>query len=176
MGPEICQMPQNGAVAAAKICYNPQNRVPNSNMSVKIVQLKKADTAAVRDLNHLMTQLRKNSSECAGTLSELRNIVNSKNAVMIAAKDGKRIIGAATLYIIIKIGRKNGTIEDVVVDSAYRGRGIGKKVVQKIIRAARAKKLRALHLTSRPSRVAANKLYRKLGFKPKKTNPYVLYL
>lgn len=145
-------------------------------MSVKIVQLKKADMAAVRDLNHLLTQLRENPSEHAGSLSDLRNIVNDENVRMIVAKDGKRVVGTGTLYVLLKLGKKSGSIEDVVVDSAYRGRGLGEKIALKLIDSARKSKVNTLHLTSRPSRVPANALYRKLGFKLNKTNPYILRL
>ncbi|MBI4086077.1 MAG: GNAT family N-acetyltransferase [Candidatus Liptonbacteria bacterium] len=143
---------------------------------IKIQQLKKADKAAVRDLNHLLKQLRKNPSEHSGSLFDLRNIVSDKKIVMIVAQNGRNIVGMATLYIIIMLGKTVGTVEEVVVDSAYRGKGLGKKILQMLIRVARKKKVKKLYLTSRPSRVAANKLYQKLGFKLKETNPYTLRL
>ncbi len=145
-------------------------------MNIKITQLKKADTAAVRDLNHLMKQLHTGYWRHVGSLSDVRNIVSDKKIVMIVAQDGRRIIGAGTLYVLTKVGRNSGTVEDVVVDAAYRGQGLGEKIVRALIKSARAKKVKTLCLTSRPARVAANKLYQKLGFKLEKTNPYTLRL
>ena len=64
-------------------------------------------------------------------------------------------------------------VEDVVVDSAYRGQGLGKELVAFAIDYVE-KNLApcSLMLTSRPSRIAANELYRKSGFEQRQTNVY----
>ena len=95
---------------------------------------------------------------------------------MIVAQEGKRIVGVGSLYTILNLGRKRGEVEDVVVDSAYRGQGLGEKIMRALIRSARKQRLVSLHLTSRSARVAANKLYQKLGFVRKETNVYRLKL
>ncbi|MCS5685302.1 MAG: GNAT family N-acetyltransferase, partial [Acidimicrobiales bacterium] len=63
-------------------------------------------------------------------------------------------------------------IEDVVVDEAARGRGIGDALNRAAIERARAAGARTVDLTSRPSREAANRLYRRLGFVERGTNMY----
>ena len=63
-------------------------------------------------------------------------------------------------------------IEDVVVDSAVRGRSFGRAMVEYAVGYAREMGGGVLMLTSRPSRVAANALYRSCGFEPKETNVY----
>lgn len=63
-------------------------------------------------------------------------------------------------------------IEDVVVDEKYRGRDFGKDLLLYAVDFARAEGAGSVELTSRPSRVAANNLYRKLGFKIRETNLY----
>ena len=68
-------------------------------------------------------------------------------------------------------GRK-AWIEDVVVDQNYRGKGYGKVMIEKVIEQCRNRGNVTLMLTSRPSRVAANQLYKSLGFETKETNVY----
>ena len=63
-------------------------------------------------------------------------------------------------------------IEDVVVDVAARGNSFGRAMVEYAVGYARGLGDGALMLTSRPSRIAANALYRSSGFEQKETNVY----
>ncbi len=63
-------------------------------------------------------------------------------------------------------------IEDVVVDEAARGRGVGEALNRAALELAERRGARSVDLTSRPSREAANRLYRKLGFVERETNVY----
>ncbi|MDD7466179.1 MAG: GNAT family N-acetyltransferase [Actinomycetaceae bacterium] len=63
-------------------------------------------------------------------------------------------------------------IEDVVVDSAARGQGAGKALVDTAVRIAQEKGVKSVDLTSRPSREAANRLYQRAGFDARETNVY----
>ena len=68
-------------------------------------------------------------------------------------------------------GRK-AWIEDVVVDQNYRGKGYGKVMIEKVIEQCRNRGNVTQMLTSCPSRVAANQLYKSLGFETRETNVY----
>jgi ribosomal protein S18 acetylase RimI-like enzyme len=63
-------------------------------------------------------------------------------------------------------------IEDVVVDSRARGRGVGEALTREALRVAAARNARSVDLTSNPSRVAANQLYQRIGFELRETNAY----
>jgi ribosomal protein S18 acetylase RimI-like enzyme len=63
-------------------------------------------------------------------------------------------------------------VEDVVVDEALRGKGYGMDLMQYAIDYARSAGAEHLDLTSRPWRIAANRLYQKLGFALRETNVY----
>ena len=63
-------------------------------------------------------------------------------------------------------------IEDVVVDEAARGQGIGAILTQEAIRLAQDAGARSLDLTTRPSREAAGRLYERAGFKQRETRLY----
>jgi len=143
---------------------------------MNIVILKQATPSTLRDINQLIATLREDKGKTAGTLPQLRSIVSDKNTAVVVAIDGKRIIGIATLYIVRKFGTITGDIEDVIINEAYRGQGLGEKIMKKLIAVVRAKKMNSVRLTSRPSRIAANKLYQKLGFKKRETNAYKLVL
>ena len=57
-----------------------------------------------------------------------------------------------------------GLLEDVFVDESQRGSGLGTKLVQEVIAAAREAGCYKLIATSRTSRPKAHELYRRLGF------------
>lgn len=83
-----------------------------------------------------------------------------------------QVVGMLTLNTCMSPTGKRGWIEDVVVDEAYRGKALGRKLVDHAIGLARERGLQTLMLTSKPKRIAANALYRSVGFEPKDTNVY----
>ncbi len=136
-----------------------------------IVQLKVADDRVCAEINTLLAQL---SSGRMCTESHLQKVVqNPTTELWVAIEEGK-IIGMATSALIIKPGGITAQLEDVVVDEAARGKGLGKLLCEKAIERAKANGARAINLTSRSERAAANQLYLKLGFKVRETNVYRL--
>jgi ribosomal protein S18 acetylase RimI-like enzyme len=129
----------------------------------------------VNELNVLMRELHAEKNDVVeATLETVQRMLAEKNIVMVTVNDGEKIIGTATLYLMPKIGKLVSHLEDVVVSSVYRGQGLGEKLVQKTIDIAKELGVVSIALTSRPERIAANKLYQKLGFIRKETNPYTL--
>jgi ribosomal protein S18 acetylase RimI-like enzyme len=63
-------------------------------------------------------------------------------------------------------------IEDVVVDDAARGHGVGELLNRAALAKAAQRGAKAVSLTSRPSREAANRLYQRIGFTIRETNVY----
>jgi ribosomal protein S18 acetylase RimI-like enzyme len=63
-------------------------------------------------------------------------------------------------------------IEDVVVDELARGHGAGEALVKAAVDRSGAAGARSVDLTSRPARVAANRLWQRLGFEERHTNVY----
>mgnify|MGYP002559962111 FL=1 len=88
----------------------------------------------------------------------------------------ERIIACATLCVCQTPEMIVGNIEAVVVSPLYRGKHIGRVLMQYVIDEARKKGITGLHLTSSHRRVAANGLYQSLGFKKRDTNYYTMNL
>ena len=95
------------------------------------------------------------------------------NRLLIARLDG-RVVGTLTLAMFPMPTGLRAWIEDVVVDEAARGLGAGAELTREAVRLARAAGARTVDLTSRPSREAANRLYERLGFRPRDTKVYRL--
>ena len=58
------------------------------------------------------------------------------------------------------------------MDDQARGRGAGQALVEAAVAHATSIGARTVDLTSRPSREAANRLYRRAGFELRETNVY----
>ena len=143
------------------------------NLMTDIVQLTEVDEKACAEINAVLRQL-SNEKEC--TLQSLRNIVESPTSELWVAKEEGKIVGITTLTLAARLSGVSARLEDVVVDEAERGKGIGRSLCEKVIERAKARGARSVSLTTRPERVAAHKLYEKLGFKRKETDVYRLAL
>ena len=100
-------------------------------------------------------------------------IVSSQSSSLwIAKNDSDQIIGMLNLAIYRTTTGVHAWIEDVVVDENQRRQGIAAKMTMEAVEYARAKGAKAVSLTSRPEREAANLLYQKMGFELVNTNLY----
>jgi len=103
---------------------------------------------------------------------ELAKIVNSPAVSLLVARVEGNIIGTLTLAMFPIPTGFRAWIEDVVVDEAARGRGVGEALTSEAIGLARAAGARTVDLTSRPSRKAAGRLYERAGFAERDTRVY----
>ena len=106
---------------------------------------------------------------------DLQAIVDAPDSVLLVARDERdsdRIVGSLTLAMFRIPTGYRAWIEDVVVDTAVRGRGIGDKLNRVALDHARDAGATTVDLTSRPSRGAANRLYKRIGFEQRETNVY----
>lgn len=103
----------------------------------------------------------------------LMALIEAENShLFLAFNEAENITGMLTVGMYYSPTGKKAWIEDVVVDDTYRGQGIGEKLVQHAIEFVKTKHVNLLMLTSHPSRIAANKLYPRVGFNKRETNVY----
>lgn len=137
---------------------------------LRTVRLSSTD---VSDINSLLRQL----SSAAVPLSEAEMVSVAANSEVVVCRTAEgRIVGMARLKADGGFLGNKGTIEDVVVDQGHRGKGLGKALMQALTDRARQVRLTSLDLTSAPHRVAANELYKELGYILRVTNVYRLAL
>ena len=129
-----------------------------------------ASEELVAACHQLIPQL--SSSAQPITASELAEIINSDSTLMFVARIDNKIVGLLTLAIFRIPTAVRAWIEDVVVDSSARGHGVGEALNHAAIAEAKRRGAKTVDLTSRPSREAANKLYKRLGFVERDTNVY----
>jgi ribosomal protein S18 acetylase RimI-like enzyme len=87
--------------------------------------------------------------------------ISDPNSITLVSVDNNTISGVASLHIINKLTRTLGLIEDVAVNENYRRKGIGKKLVQKLIGLASDKKCDKIILNSSEKN---SSFYKKIGF------------
>jgi len=129
----------------------------------------------VEELNHLLQQLSKTARSVDH--EKLTNIL--KETTIFVARDTEnknKMVGTATLTHITKLTADFGTLEDVVIDENYRKQGIATQLIEEVTKEAKKHNMWYVELTSRPTRVEANKLYQKLGFEERETNIYRINL
>lgn len=111
------------------------------------------------------------------SIETLTALVESENSHLFLAYDeAENIMGMLTVGMYYSPTGKKAWVEDVVVDDAFRGQGIGEKLVQHAINFVKTKQVDLLMLTSHPSRIAANKLYPRVGFNKRETNVYKMQI
>jgi ribosomal protein S18 acetylase RimI-like enzyme len=138
---------------------------------MRIYEANMVTKAIVNAFKNLIPQLSPNCP--VPSKSELENLINSNNTLIFIAEENE-IIGTLTL-VFNKIPTGNKVwIEDVVVDNAARGKGVGEKLIRFAIDYVTSKGIKQINLTSGPERIAANKLYQKLSFTKRETNVYRL--
>jgi ribosomal protein S18 acetylase RimI-like enzyme len=104
----------------------------------------------------------------------LAALVKSESSTLLVARaDDGSLIGAANLTVYLVPTGTRAIIEDVIVDEAARGQGLGEALVRRCLEIAREKGAPAVTLTSNPKREAANRLYQRMGFIKRETNAYV---
>ena len=90
--------------------------------------------------------------------------LSDPNSTTIVISIEDIIVGVASIHIIKKLTRILGIIEDVAVNKKYRGKGVGKKLVERLILIGKQKNCDKIVLSSSEEN---SKFYEKIGFKKK---------
>jgi ribosomal protein S18 acetylase RimI-like enzyme len=139
---------------------------------VKVSAASPADAELLAEaLGRLVPQLSK--SNPPPSLDEVRAMLEHPAITQfVATDDDGTIVGVSTLAVFPIPTARRAWVEDVIVEASVNGQGIGRQLTEAMLARARELGCRTVDLTSRPSREAANALYRKVGFEPRETNVY----
>lgn len=138
-------------------------------MSIVVYEVGVVDDEVVRTVQRLLPQLSSASPPDAPALAAM---LAHDSITLFLARSGPDILGMLTLVTFPLATGLRARVEDVVVDEAARGKGVGAELTRAALRAAAAAGARTVDLTSRPDRESANRLYRRLGFEARDSVVY----
>lgn len=144
-------------------------------MDVEIEVVRKVTDEVVAGFGRLLPQLSKSAPPLdSGALTA---IASAQANTVLLARVGGEIVGTLTLVIFPIPTGIRAWIEDVIVDESMRGKQFGGKRVGEAltieaVRIATEAGARTVDLTTRPSRVAAGKLYERMGFEQRDSRVY----
>ena len=90
--------------------------------------------------------------------------------------EDEKLVGMASLATYKVISGYKGMVEDVVVSEAFRGKGLGRKLMERLLAESQKLQLSEILLFSGHHRKPAIALYKSLGFSLKDSGLYTLKL
>lgn len=106
-------------------------------------------------------------------VSEFTYLAAQHDGFVYKEYDGDNLVGLGSIFPRQTMLRKQAVVEDMIVSASQRGKGLGRKILNELVLWAKSNGVEVIELTSHPSRVAANELYKKYGFKLHPTNHYL---
>jgi len=144
---------------------------PKSRPGIVIDEARTSTPELAAAMASLVPQL--SSSSPAPEEDEIAELITSPATTLLLARDVTgTVVGTLTLVVFRIPTGLRAWIEDVIVDGAVRGTGVGAALVREALAIATERGARTVDLTSRPSREEANRLYESLGFVRRETNVY----
>jgi GNAT superfamily N-acetyltransferase len=116
-------------------------------------------------LAHLLPQL--NPSLPVPDSQRLRRLIADPAVTLLVALDDGNIVGTTTVIVYTTPFWIKARLDEVVVDSAARGKGVGEALVKAALDIGRQKGAQVAELQSGRggNRKAAHRLYERMGFK-----------
>jgi streptothricin acetyltransferase len=99
----------------------------------------------------------------ANYLRGLLQRINAGRGLYLGAYEANKVVGF--LDLSLESWRPVASLEWIVVDSAWRGKGIGKALLQEAIAWARSNNLAAIALETQTTNIHACRFYERMGFR-----------
>jgi GNAT superfamily N-acetyltransferase len=127
--------------------------------------IREAKTTDAADLARLVSQLGYPSTE-QDMAERLEALAGQPEYVLFVAEESGRIVGlvGAFLGYALEFNGPWGRLMGLVVDEPFRGRGIGRRLMERIEGWLRDHGATRLTLTSGKQRAEAHRFYRRLGY------------
>jgi GNAT superfamily N-acetyltransferase len=99
-------------------------------------------------------------------MERLERLLADPDVTLLVAVDGDRIVGTTTVIVYTTPFWIKARLDEVVVDDAARGKGVGEALVKAALDIGRQRGAQVAELQSGrgPNRAAAHRLYERLGF------------
>ena len=141
-------------------------------MKISILQASEASHQLAQQVKDLFGLLNSEIQQ-----KELVDLFNAKNDIVFAySMDDDILVGMALMCNYTVISGYKGWVEDVVVHPDYRGKGLGRKLMNTLLEEGKKKGLSEILLFSNEKRQAAISLYKSLDFQQKHSGLYILKL
>ena len=147
---------------------------------MKLIKATHSDIPALVELlNSLFEQeaeFEPNSETQSKALSKI--ILDPKIGIILIAKEDDKILGMVNLLFTesTALGSKVALLEDMVILSSSRGRGIGSQLIDYAISEAKKVGCKRITLLTDIENTKAQSFYQKKGFVKSKMTPYRLLL
>ncbi|WUH97940.1 GNAT family N-acetyltransferase [Spirillospora sp. NBC_00431] len=98
--------------------------------------------------------------------TRVRHWLDEPNSVLLVATVDGAVAGVVALHALLMLDHaaRRGRLVALVVDDAFRGRGIGRALLDAAERSAREMGCRDMEINSSRHRVAAHAFYTRLGY------------
>jgi GNAT superfamily N-acetyltransferase len=139
---------------------------------MRIEEVTEATAEVQAALARLLPQL--NPTLTVPDMARVRALIEDPAVTLLFAMQGEEVIGTATVIVYTTPFWIKARIDEVVVDQASRGGGVGEAIVRACLDAGRRKGAQVAELQSGrgPQREVANRLYRRMGFELRDSNLY----
>ncbi len=139
-------------------------------MEIKVLDKTHIEPSLQNQISKLFKQLSPDKTQ-----QSLDKLCSQGNPLtLVCCIENDQIIGMASMGVYTVISGKKGWIEDVVVDKEQRAKGIGRKLIEKLISIGKQMELTEILLFTEDHRIPAIRLYSDLGFKVKDSRIYNL--
>lgn len=161
-------IPSNAELLAGN---EPRQKNEQDELAYELLIPELLDEKDFETVKNLLTEL---SGKPSDLTPDRYKEFSTNGMTFVARLPDNRIVGMVSLIAVTKLSRVAYWVEDVVVDPAYRGRGICEALMNKIEHEALQCGFRKLDLhTSRPN---AARLYEKLGYEKRESTMYQKFL
>jgi GNAT superfamily N-acetyltransferase len=140
-------------------------------MAVAIRPASESDLARIVELLGQMDETMyppRRDADAAAHLAIFRQIDADPRQHMLVAEADGRVVGSAHLIVIPHLSRSckpSAVVEGVVVEEAYRGKGVGAALMRRVQQTAREEGCYKLSLSTNLARTGAHRFYSRLGWK-----------
>ena len=131
---------------------------------VQVERVVEATPEVLAALSRLLPQL--NPKLPLPDMERLRRLIADPAVTLLMAQDGDEIVGTTTVIVYTTPFWIKARLDEVIVDRAARGQGVGEALVKAALEVGRERGAQVAELQSGrgEAREAAHRLYERLGF------------